>query len=577
MRVPKFRLFLVIVLAAAVTLGWLGMLRIPLKDAWTLFTRETDTSVIESYKARFDLQPDGILTVDERLAVEFTESGKHGIFRIFDTADAEYDSIDHPVSVSSVDRKVDGEWQPEPWIISQSGDDTMTIRIGDAGVTHPLGVQQYRIISQTENAITHNEAGSQWYWDVVGSGWMMPMREVQVRATLPQTVDTPTCEASVACEVTRDGNAWGIDLQDLDPYTPVTMKALFSTPVAAPPTNWGAYWSVGLAALLAALSVLFTVATFARSRERKPSVQPRFEPPGPDPLVCAWLIEESPASHSVPAVLLNLVSHGVVTFSAEQSTLVDKDGPDWITLRRTDAHVPPLVGFDQALATLGLTSPGSTCTIQKKNVADGKKLKELDQHVGSEVEPAIEAAGLARSVNGSCMALFLVYASIILGFTALIWWSQGLLIATVLLVSAAVGLLINSRDQNQLTSAGSDLRDATLGFKQVLSTNASIERFDYAARVRHFDEYLPWAVAFDCADEWAASCTPPPGSEQMSGVSTYYSSPTTTSQLWAFSSGVTALEASAVAAYQATQSSSSSGGGGGGGGGGSGGGGGGSW
>ena len=63
----------------------------------------------------------------------------------------------------------------------------------------------------------------------------------------------------------------------------------------------------------------------------------------------------------------------------------------------------------------------------------------------------------------------------------------------------------------------------------------------------------------------------------MSGVGTYYSSPAMTSQMWAFSSGITAVEASAVAAYQATQSSSSSGGGGGGGGGGSGGGGGGSW
>jgi len=125
------------------------------------------------------------------------------------------------------------------------------------------------------------------------------------------------------------------------------------------------------------------------------------------------------------------------------------------------------------------------------------------------------------------------------------------------------------------------VRDATAGFKQVLSTPAATERFDYAARIRHFDEYLPWAVAFDCADEWAASCTPPPGSPEataMAGTSTFYSSPTTTSRLWAMSTGVAAVEASAVAAYQATQrSSSSGGGGGGGGGGGSGGGGGGSW
>ena len=195
----------------------------------------------------------------------------------------------------------------------------------------------------------------------------------------------------------------------------------------------------------------------------------------------------------------------------------------------------------------------------------------------AQTESGAKSIGLARPVNGSCMALFLIWVAIVGGFTALIWWNQGLLIATILLIAAAIGLLINNRDQTQLTATGSDLRDATLGFRKVLSTNASMERFDYAARVRHFDEYLPWAVALDCADEWAASCTPPPGSEQMTGVGTYYSSPTLTSQMWAFSTGITAVEASAVAAYQATQSSSSSGGGGGGGGGGSGGGGGGSW
>ncbi len=574
-RIPKFRLFLVILLAAGVILGWMGVMRVPLKDAWTLFTRETDTSVIDSYDARYTLAQDGALTIDERIAVEFTEQGKHGIFRIFDTADSQYD-IEHPVEVEAVERRVDGQWEPEPWIISQSGDGTMTIRIGDAGVTHPLGIQRYRIVSSTSDAITYNKAGSQWYWDVVGSGWMMPMREVAVRAQLPPTIAAPTCEASVPCTVVADGGAWSIAASDLQPYTPITMKALFNTAVPKPPTDWGQYWLVGLAVLVAALSILLTLATFTRSRERRPNPQVRFEPPGPDPLICAWLLEESPATRGVPAVLLNLVAHGVVSFTAEQRSVHDDDGPDWITLQRTQAPVPPLTGFSDALSTLGLTTPGSVRTIEKKSVADGKVLKALDGQVNNAVEPAVESAGLARAVNGSCLALALIYLVIIGGFSALIWWGQGLWVATVLLVAAAVGLLISSRDQTQLSAAGSELRDATLGFKQVLSTNASIERFDYAARVRHFDEYLPWAVAFDCADEWAASCTPPPGSEQMSGVGTYYSSPTMTSQLWAFSSGITAVEASAVAAYQATQSSSS-GGGGGGGGGGSGGGGGGSW
>ncbi len=574
---PKLRLFLVVLLAGAVALAWTGRLPVPVKDWFQGLSAEPDSSVVEAYRADFTLQDNGDLEITERLDVRFTEYGKHGIYRIFDTEDAQYATIEHPVEVQAVERKVNGQWQAEPWIVSQEGGGTVTIRIGDAGVTVGLGVQKYRIVSSTTNALTPADGSAQWYWDVVGSGWAMPMRDVLIRAQLPPTQGTPLCETSAAsCEVSQQDGAWEIRPSSLEPRTPVTVKAQFDLPVPPAPVDWGRFWLVGLALLFAALTIALSLLTFARSRERRPAPQLRFEPPAADPLVCAWLLEESPAAKSVPAVLLNLVAHKVVTFDAEQRSVHDDKGPDWITLTRTDAPVPPLVGFEQALMSLGLTAPGATRMIQKKSVSDGKVLSELDSTITHEVEPLVEAGGLARRVGGSGLALLLSYLCLIGGFSALIWLSQGLWIATALLVAAAVGLIITRRDMTQLTASGAQLRDQTLGFKQVLSTSASMERFDYAARIRHFDEYLPWAVAFDCAEEWAASCTPPPGSEQMAGTSTFYSSPTTTSQMWALSTGVVAVEASAVAAYHATQSSSSSGGGGGGGGG-SGGGGGGSW
>ena len=135
------------------------------------------------------------------------------------------------------------------------------------------------------------------------------------------------------------------------------------------------------------------------------------------------------------------------------------------------------------------------------------------------------------------MGALLIYMAIIGGFSALIWLNDGLVVALALWVAAAVGLIINRRDTTRITDRGSDLRDATAGFRRCCPP-ASSERFDYAARVRHFDEYLPWAVAFDCAEEWAASCTPPPGSPEASalaGTSHLYSSPTNTSRMWALS------------------------------------------
>ena len=44
-----------------------------------------------------------------------------------------------------------------------------------------------------------------------------------------------------------------------------------------------------------ALSLLLTVRTFAGSRERRLNPALRFEPPGPDPLVATWTLDETPA------------------------------------------------------------------------------------------------------------------------------------------------------------------------------------------------------------------------------------------------------------------------------------------
>ena len=525
MRIPMFRLFLVVLLGAAVVAGWLGLFPIPFKDVFGgSAERVSDTSIVDSYRADFVLDPDGKLTSTEVIDVEFTQYNKHGIYRIFDTQDAQYRNVQHPVTVVSVERQTNREqWVPEPYVVSQDGGGTMTIRVGSEYRTFDPGIQRYRIVSTTSNALTKPKdgpegAGSQWYWDVVGTGWTMPMRKVAVSAALPPTVQPPICEASSACEIREEDGRYRIEMSQLPAYTAVTMKAYFAADApGVQRTTWQNIVLFGTLAFVG-LTLALVGLTFARSRERRPDISPRFEPPGPDPLTCAWTLDESPASRGVPAVLLNLVAHGVVGFDAEQRSVQDSDGPDWISLTRTTAPVPDLVGFAAALNNLGLYQPGSSRTISKDSVSDGKLLSSLDDEITGEIDDRVMREGFATRVGGSGWALLFAFLAIIGGFSALIWLNSGLLVATLLLVAAAAGLLINRRDTTRLTDRGAAMRDATAGFKQVLSTPASVERFDYAARVRHFDEFLPWAVAFDCADEWAASCTPPPGSPEASAM-----------------------------------------------------------
>jgi uncharacterized membrane protein len=113
----------------------------------------------------------------------------------------------------------------------------------------------------------------------------------------------------------------------------------------------------------------------------------------------------------------------------------------------------------------------------------------------------------------------------------------------------------------------------------MLSTPSSKERFDFSGRQDLYTAYIPWAVAFGCADEWAKKYrtetgTEPPVPAYFGG---YYAGSHTGDYVNSMVHDFSSTVSSSISAYQATQSHSSGGGGGFSGGGGGGGGGGGSW
>jgi uncharacterized membrane protein len=149
-------------------------------------------------------------------------------------------------------------------------------------------------------------------------------------------------------------------------------------------------------------------------------------------------------------------------------------------------------------------------------------------------------------------------------------------------VIAGLGL-VGTGVGTRRTALGRRLWSEAGGFKRMLSTPSSEQRFDFAARKDTYITYLPYAVAFGVADAWAEKyrtemrSEPPVPSWYPVGVGYMGGSSLFGGSSGPFESFESALSSS-IGAYEASQSSSSSGGGGGGGfGGGGGGGGGGSW
>ena len=85
-------LLMVVALVAFVSVFFLPPLSSTFAD-----TGQPDTASITTYRADMDLAQDGTLTTTEDLTVQMPP-GKHGIFRIFDTADPRRRDVDHPIS-----------------------------------------------------------------------------------------------------------------------------------------------------------------------------------------------------------------------------------------------------------------------------------------------------------------------------------------------------------------------------------------------------------------------------------------------------------------------------------------------
>lgn len=547
-----------------------------------------ETSVIQNYDADFTIGADGSLQLVETLDVKFNQV-RRGIFRFFDETDAQDSSVKHPVEVVSIKRCPEGGGEArcvnEPYEEYYEGE-YLVAKIGSASVPYPPGTVNRYIITSKQNGVlttVTDSADVQWYWDVVGAGWQMPMRKVRVEATFPaEPTDVRCITDSGACPVSPTDGArnYVTELNQLPPMTPVTWKALLpaagltavSLDTATP------WWQTFMAPVVGVLAALVLFALIWQLHDPKPSEAPVFAAPGNDILPAVWTWREQAPDDPFQSVLMQLNHFGAVKLTVDPASAMSDRKPDWVEVQRTTNPLPAEVtGSQDLLNKLGIAAPGATEVIDKDSVTLGKKIQGLEASLArASGKEALARGWYTHSASGKLVNLVSAALPVIAGLVLI--WTRSPFFAAMFLIPGIAGLWSTRQIGTRLTPAGRQMRDQVSGLRTALSTPASVERFDYALKARYFAQFLPWAVALGCADKWAEACKPPPGVE-MDTASPYYPAYMTYHASQAISTAVTSVAAGAVASYAATQSSSSGGGGGGGfsSGGGSGGGGGGSW
>jgi uncharacterized membrane protein YgcG len=482
---------------------------------------------------------DGSLKVTQTFDVRYG-TAKHGPYLTFANLQATDTAGRYRELTYVVDSVTSPTGAPATFTTTSDTDGT-AIQVGSASTT-VTGTQTYVVAYRVIGVMNPRVASSgsdELFWNVIGTGWELPMDNVVVTVTSDATVAATACWRGNSYTTPCTGHASSggtatYTQSSLDVGEGLAIVAgwpsgtftgaeptYFTQPVPPPPFELtplkGALSGGGLVVV-----VLVGLGLWRRSRDRlyvgltpgnlpvageppprtqKVSRVPyavRFTPPdGVSPGTVGTLIDKSADLRDVTAILVDLAVRGLVRI--EQST-----GGDGIQVARRDAATEDLAPYEATLLK-GLFT-------KKRGVADpddlqgsrfGKAVSKTRQQLYGAV---VEAGWFVHSPehDGSTM----VAGAIALGITAIfstaiaatLGW--GLVMIPVLLL--CVLLAVASRWSRGRTAVGGAALSQTLGFKQYLET-AEADQIRWEEGEDIFSRYLPYAIAFGCADHWAGA------------------------------------------------------------------------
>lgn len=539
-----------------------------------------DPARITDYRASFTVDEDGDLHATETLRVDLPF--RHGIFRFFDTRDP----YDAGARLVPEDIRVSRDGDAEPFqVLRQENGRIRTLKIGSPDVTLD-GAHTYVIAYTIPTVLRPHGDQSVFYWDLIPEGWRMPISRSHLTVHLPRAPQGLQCAigagATSGCSPQVSGHTLEVTTGELMPNTPVTVRTLMDMPapdrahlpwsIAFDPV-FGTHVLVLVVVLLAAAGAAFLGWRVGRgSREEAPAYPLMYGPPdGVGPAQAKYLYTESVGREAFVASIMQTAEKGATTLTRTDGwTITDTgDAAAWESLDPVSAR---------AVTALGVR--GGSFTAQK-SVTAGQTLKSAISDFERATKDWARTNGLMTSAGLGSFGGVLWLAMLALTVVVAIWnplHLSALALIPGLFTVFSVEIMATGSGTRR-TPAGRDLWSRIGGFRRILSTSSAEERFDFSGRKELYTAFIPYAVAFGVADQWATKYrtemgAEPPAPHYFAAAAGYSTGSFTSAMAHDFDSAV----GSAISAYNASQSSSSGGGGGGfSGGGGGGGGGGGSW
>ncbi len=502
---------------------------------------------ITRYDVTADVGADGRTHVTIDLDFDFGDDPGHGPYLTLPTRQRYDDSHDRLYRYSGI--AVSSPTGAPAHVNKQSNRDAITLRIGDPNNGHVAGVQRYRISYVVDgwlNPANSQHSGDELYWNVIGSGWVVPLSHLSLVVTGPATAVGAACyvgsygstDPCTSAAVSGTGARFTQDVVDVGQQWSVVTGwpagTFHAQPILGPrydssaslqpfsPAGAAALVVLVLGAVVAVRRVLRTgrdqaylgltpglrpasgqqVATGLRGRQ---PVAVQFTPPeGTGPGAVGTLVDEQANAVDVTATLVDLAVRGYLRIEEVPRRDPAKKPKDWtlVQLRDVDASLLPfessLLGSvfsgrrQVRLSELRTTFAASMQAVQRS----------LYEHVTERgwFRSDPQAVRLRWRLGGGALAA-LGLAGVVVPLAV------GVQVRGVALIGVAVLLvgllvLVLARRAPARTADGTAVLAQALGFRQYLATaEANQLRFEEGQDI--FSRYLPYAIVFGLADRWA--------------------------------------------------------------------------
>ena len=537
---PALRLFLCLAIGVLAALGLLSPASA--EEGWVVQRFQSDITVTES----------GRMEIREAITVDFGSLDRHGIIRdiinrqrcgslegttgpapVYECP-AGSDRI-YPFELSSVTDGSGAALQVQ----ESTGGGQVSLRIGDPDRT-VSGVQTYVIAYSLDGLLNAFEGHDELYFNVTGSQWVVPLEEVSVTVTLPDSARSfATCyegyRSSTECNYAASGPVVTYKTtRTLFPYEELTIVAGWQKGVVdVPPpvledrlspddfftldiVEWLGFAGAGVLGLLGLLRVWWLFGRDRRYRtlfylteeadeETAPlfaekNIVVEFLPPEDlRPAQLGVIVDERADTLDVTATIVDLAVRGYLSI-----TELEKQGwfgkQDW-RLDKLQPADDELLPYERHLFN-ALFRNRETVKISALKTKFHKQLAEVKKKL---YEDAIEKNWFARNPETMRSVWFGVGIAVVVAGAGLSVASGLVFSRALIAVPIAIAGLVMlpfSRAMARRTAAGNEASRRALGFKLYITT-AETRRQEFNEQKNIFARYLPYAIVFECVDKWA--------------------------------------------------------------------------